>query len=166
MDGIDSKEAFIEAVGMAMAAQGLPRNAGRVLGALLVADPPERTAEELAEQLQASRGSISTMTRLLEGVGILARVSKPGDRRHYYRARRGGLAAATVQRVRGMRQMTDLLAQGLRLLDDAPPDSRRALEEMHDFYAYWSDETLRFAEDYLARIATTSSPADAAGDED
>jgi DNA-binding transcriptional regulator GbsR (MarR family) len=152
MDGPDSKEAFVEAVGVTMAAHGLPRNAGRVLGALLVADPPERTADELAEQLQASRGSISTMTRLLEGTGIVERVSRPGDRRHYYRCRRGGLAAATVQRVRGMRAMTELTSRGLRLLEGERPEARRALEDMHDFYAYWAEETLRLAEAYLERV--------------
>jgi DNA-binding transcriptional regulator GbsR (MarR family) len=148
----DSKGAFIEAFGVAMASQGLPRNAGRVLGALLVADPPEQTAEALAASLTASRGSISTMTRLLEGVGILERVSKPGERRHYYRVRRGGLARATAQRVHGMRAMADLAQRGLRLLEGERPEARHALEELSDFYTYWSEATIRLADAYLREV--------------
>jgi hypothetical protein len=152
-DDRDTPEAFVEAFGMAMAAQGMPRTAGRILGALLVADPPERTAEELATSLRASRGSISTMTRLLEGSGLVERVSRPGERRHYYRMRRGGLAEATAQRVRGMQVMADLARRGQRLLADAPRESRGALEELEAFYVYWADETVRLAERYLELAA-------------
>ncbi|MEJ2288705.1 MAG: MarR family transcriptional regulator, partial [Deinococcales bacterium] len=79
--------AFIEEIGLAIEGQGLPRMAGRVLGALLVADPPEQSADELVATLHASRSSVSTMTRLLEGAGLIERVSRPGDRKLYYRNR-------------------------------------------------------------------------------
>jgi DNA-binding MarR family transcriptional regulator len=152
VDGPATREEFVEAFGMTMAAQGMPRAAGRILGALLVAVPPERSAEELADTLQASRGSISTMTRLLESVGLVERVSRSGDRRHYYRMRRGGLAEATAQRVRGMRAMADLARRGQTLLADAPAESRLALEELEEFYDFWADETLRLAEAYLELV--------------
>ena len=52
---LKSKEAFIEEVSLALEQSGMQRMAGRVLAALLVAEPPEQTAEELADTLQASR---------------------------------------------------------------------------------------------------------------
>ena len=72
-------------MGMVMEAFGLPRMPGRVFGALLVADPPEQTAEELADTLQASRGAISGATTLLEAMGLIDRTRKPGDRKDYFR---------------------------------------------------------------------------------
>ena len=44
---------------------GLPPMAGRMWGWLLVCDPVEQTAGQLAEALHASRGSISGTGRML-----------------------------------------------------------------------------------------------------
>ena len=114
--------------------------AGRILGALLVADPPEQSAEELADTLQASRGSISTMTRLLEGPGLIERVARPGDRKVYYRNRPDAWYQATRREAGFLGRMRDLAAQALELLDDAPPEVRRGAEDMHEFYAFWERE--------------------------
>lgn len=65
----------------------LPRIAGKILGYLLVCDPATRTQAELAKVLCASRGSVSTMTRLLERFGWLERVSVRGQRQVCYRVR-------------------------------------------------------------------------------
>src|SRR5438445_13508540 len=70
---------------MLMATEGLPRMAGRILGLLLVCEPPERTAAELARELHASAGSISTMTRLLERAQLIERVSRAGERADRFR---------------------------------------------------------------------------------
>ena len=40
---------YVEEFGLLFGQFGLPRMFGRVLGVLMVADPPERSAEELAE---------------------------------------------------------------------------------------------------------------------
>jgi DNA-binding transcriptional regulator GbsR (MarR family) len=65
-------ERFIEELGMQFELEAAaPRMLGRVLGWLLVCDPPEQSAAELAERLQASKGSISTATRLLLRMGMI-----------------------------------------------------------------------------------------------
>lgn len=51
-----AKLEYIEEAGLLLERFGLPRMTGRVLGALLLAEPLEQTAEELAATLQASRG--------------------------------------------------------------------------------------------------------------
>ncbi len=55
---------------MVLSGFGMPRIVGRVLSALLIADPPEQTAEQLAKTLQASRGAISSGTTFLETMGL------------------------------------------------------------------------------------------------
>lgn len=75
----------MEDVALHFEESGLPRIAGRILGLLLVCDPPHRSAQELADQLGASKASISTMTRLLLSGVILEKVGLPGERATYYR---------------------------------------------------------------------------------
>lgn len=136
----DEKLEFIEEIGLAMESQGMPRMAGRILGALLMADPPEQSAEQLANVLQASRGSISTMTRLLEAPGLIERVSKPGDRKVYYRNRPDAWFQATRDQVTSITAMKRLAEKGLRLLEGANPEVRLGVEEMHEFLAFWERE--------------------------
>lgn len=75
---------FIEQLGLLMEADGLPRIAGRILGALLLAPEPE-SLDDLARQLAVSRASIRANARLLEQRRLIERVTAPGDRRGFYR---------------------------------------------------------------------------------
>ena len=72
---------FIEDMGDLMDEHGMPHMAGRVIGALLVCDPPHRSLDELAEELQASKGAISMSTQLLIRLGVIEKISIPGERR-------------------------------------------------------------------------------------
>lgn len=74
---------FIEQKGMEYQAEGLPRIAGRLMGLMLIEEGPFAFGH-LAERLKVSRGSISTNTRLLENLGVIERVSKPGERGDYF----------------------------------------------------------------------------------
>jgi len=77
-------ERFIELMGRHLEEEGLPRIAGRLMGALLI-NPQPATLDELAKQLGVSKASISSNARLLETHGIAERVTVPGDRRDFYR---------------------------------------------------------------------------------
>ncbi|MBA3470937.1 MAG: hypothetical protein H0T53_14985 [Herpetosiphonaceae bacterium] len=56
---------FVEKVGLLYEQVGLQRMAGRILGWLLICDPPAQSAADLAAALDASKGSISGITRQL-----------------------------------------------------------------------------------------------------
>ena len=75
---------------------GLSRMVGRLWGVLLIAEQEYLSTDELMVLTGASRGSISTAVRQLEGMGLVQRVTRAGDRRHYYRARD---AAALIEDV-------------------------------------------------------------------
>src|SRR5918997_56259 len=82
---MDSKTAdFIERMGLALEAEGLPRIAGRIFGLLLVTENC-RSLDQIAAELRVSKASVSTNARLLEQRGVLERNSRAGDRRDYYR---------------------------------------------------------------------------------
>ncbi|MEZ4612205.1 MAG: MarR family transcriptional regulator [Caldilineaceae bacterium] len=79
--GHEQKRQFLEDFALHMEHQGLPRMAGRILAWLLICDPPEQSMPDLVEVLQASKSSVSTMTRHLIQFGMIERVSLPGERR-------------------------------------------------------------------------------------
>ena len=81
---MNKEQRFVEDVGIFFEQRGVPRMAGRVLGWLLICDPPHQSVDELAEALLASKGSISTTTRLLIRLGMVVRTSLPGQRKDYF----------------------------------------------------------------------------------
>lgn len=141
---------YIEEMGLLMERFGLPRMTGRVLGALLMADPPEQTAEALANTLQASRGSISGATRTLEQLGFIDRVSKPGERKDYFRNRPNAWAEMTRQQTLGIKLFKEMAEKGLAIIDSDDPDVRRGLIEMLEFYDFWERELPKVFRDWEA----------------
>src|SRR5688500_16176061 len=74
---------FVERMGRLLEEDGMPRIGGRMFGYLMGHEGPF-WPDELAERLQVSKASISTNARLLEQLGMLERISAPGDRRDFY----------------------------------------------------------------------------------
>ena len=139
---------FIEEIGLFFEQRGVPRMAGRILGHLLICDPPQQSMDELATALQASKGSISTMTRLLIQLSLVERVALPGHRRDYFRIKAGAWTqalAGAISLLSGFRALAD---RGIRLVEDQPPEQRQRLQEMRDLYAFFEREFPRLLEQW------------------
>jgi DNA-binding transcriptional regulator GbsR (MarR family) len=136
---IRDEDTFIEAMARILGT-GMPPMAGRMWAYLAICEPPERTAAEIAERLQASRGSISTMAKFLEHIGLIRRGTKPGDRREYFSvppdAARGLMERSIVQ----LRAAREVLDAGLELVVDRPPESQARLRGLRDVYAFFERE--------------------------
>ena len=131
---------FIEEVGLLFEFTGLPRMAGRILGWLLICDPPHQSTGELAEVLQASKGSISTMIRLLIQAGMVERTGVPGKRRDYFRITLGTWSVLIEQRQAQIAAVRQLAEHGLELLAGEDCHRLARLREMRDFHAFFERE--------------------------
>jgi DNA-binding transcriptional regulator GbsR (MarR family) len=131
---------FIEDVGILYGDMGFPRMAGRIFGWLLLCEPPHQSAEQLATIVEASKGSISSMTRLLIQTGIIEKIGIPGRRDTYYRIRSGSWSELMRNRLAHLTAMRRLAERGLGLIADRTPESRQRLQELQDFYAFLERE--------------------------
>jgi DNA-binding transcriptional regulator GbsR (MarR family) len=131
---------FVEDVGLFFEQMGFPRMAGRILGRLLICDPPEQSAGQLADALQASKGSLSTMTRLLIQINLVERVGLPGRRRDYFRIRRGAWPHLIKTQMQVMTGLHQVVERGLVLVDGREPALNQRLLEAHDLYAFLERE--------------------------
>ncbi len=131
---------FIEEVGLLFELTGLPRMAGRILGWLLICNPPHQSTGELVQMLQASKGSISTMTRLLIQAGMVERMGMPGERRDYFRITLGTWSVLIKQRQAQIAAIRLLAERGLELLEGEDSHQLERLREMRDFHAFFERE--------------------------
>jgi DNA-binding transcriptional regulator GbsR (MarR family) len=142
-------EKFIEASGIQLELDvGAPRMVGRVLGWLLICDPPEQSAAELAENLQASRGSISTATRVLIRTGLIERVRHRGERFDRFVARPEGWDKMMWDESQ-VAEPRRVLQLGLDALRDEPSERRERLEELDRMYLWWEKRLPELREEYL-----------------
>jgi len=134
------KRSFVEELGLFFEQSGMPRMAGRILGWLLLSDPPHQSLNELAEALIASKGSISTTTRLLVQIGLIERISLPGVRHGYFRIRPSASQHLLKQGAEQVTVLRKLAERGLELLEAKASLTRQGLEEMRDMYAFFEGE--------------------------
>ena len=141
-DGFEEStpEAFVERVGEFYARIGMPRIAGRLLGWLLICEPPHQSAEQLSDAIGASRASISNMLRLCMGTGLVESMGQPGERKTYYRVRPGAWAAALHDSTAKFTAMREIAEAGLAVLGDAPVEQRGRLEGMRELYGFFEEE--------------------------
>ena len=141
------KQDYIEEFSMLMEGFGLPRMAGRVFAALLVADPPEQSSEDLAEQLQASRGGISGAVQLLETMGFIERTRKLGERKDFFRNKPNAWYEAMKREIMMLTQLTSLIEKGLEVVDSDEPEVTRGLRDMQELMLFFEKRIpLMFAE--------------------
>jgi DNA-binding transcriptional regulator GbsR (MarR family) len=131
---------FVEDFSLYFEQMGYPRMAGRILGWLLICDLPVQSAGELADVLQASKGSLSTMTRLLIQTGLIERAGLPGQRRDYFRIKAGAWPQLIRSQLQSMIGLHQNVERGLALLQDRDPSLQERLREAHDLYAFLERE--------------------------
>ena len=136
---IEDEDAFIEEAARVWGA-GMPPMAGRMWAYLAICEPPEQTAAEIAERLQASRGSVSGMARLLEQIGLIRRATRSGDRREYFSIPPDALRRLMDIAIIRLRQTREVADAGLALIEDRPPDSQARLRDLRDLYGFFERE--------------------------
>src|SRR4029079_10563276 len=118
-------------------------------GYLLICEPPEQTAAQIAEALRASRGAISGTARLLEGPGLIRRTTRRGDRREYFSAPAEALDSMLASAGSIYRQMREIAERGLAVTQGRSPESRARLQEFHDVMAFVEQEVPRVIGEFL-----------------
>jgi DNA-binding MarR family transcriptional regulator len=132
----DRQAAFVEEMGQYLGSLGMTPMSGRMLAWLLICDPAEQTAAQLAESLRASRGAISGAARSLETAGFIRRARRRGDRREHFSVPPGAIRALIAGAGQIYHRLEVITAHGIGVVADLPPPKRERIEEFHDFVAY------------------------------
>jgi len=134
------ESSFVEEMGQFLASLGMTPMAGRMWGWLLICEPEEQTAAEIAAALGASRGAISGTARILANAGLVRRMTRRGDRREYFSAPPEALDSMLGSAAAIYRQMRQIAARGLAATADRPSEARARLQEFHDVMAFVEQE--------------------------
>ena len=145
---ISPERQFAEEMGVVGEQVGMAPMVARLLGWLLICDPPQQSISEMASALGVSRASVSIATRLLEGPGWIRRTPVPGARGYYFEIVPDSFTQMPAAEMFGLLRRT--LEKGLAALPDPTAERAARLQDAHHFYAYVEAEVPRMIERYRA----------------
>lgn len=116
------------------------RTAGRILGWLMICEPPHRSATGLIEELEVSAGSVSTQVRLLEGLKFVERLTFPGDRATYYQMKQDVWVEVMSSEMDHLQRMKAILAAGSEVVPTERPERLTDVGVIAEFFIdLWPD---------------------------
>ena len=119
---------------------------GRVLGWLLVCDPPEQSAAQARRGAGRELGAISGATAALVRMRLVERLGIRGERADRFRMRPEAWDNAV--REPGAAEARALLATGLEALAAEPASRRSRLEELDALYEWWESRMPEIFEEW------------------
>lgn len=140
MHPTDRELDYVDEVAASFEREGLPLITGRVIGWLLISEPAEQSAAQLAGVLGVSRSSISTATRMLTPGGLVERVRRRGERVELFRIAPDGWSRMLADRHARTTAFREVLERGLDVLDGEPDGRRERLAHVHELYRFLEAE--------------------------
>jgi DNA-binding transcriptional regulator GbsR (MarR family) len=155
---------LVEEYGLFFEEMGNTRMEGRVMGWLLLADPPVQSLTEIADGLGVSKAAVSTAARSLLQVRAVERVSEPGQRGDFYRSIPGKLE--NVLRPDLITTMGRLVDRSLVLVADKEQQQSNymLLHEMRDFIDFLEAEIPGLMSRWQTRLARKQAGTCSGGD--
>ncbi len=137
-------EDFGRRIGRAM---GWPPMAGRTAGVLMLAEEP-LTLAQLQHALDASKGSVSEMTRLLMVNGVVERIKEPGRRQLVYRWRADAWVGCLQHQLGATTELLELVENSTQRTVDLSALQRGRLGDMHDYYRFMASRMADLLDEY------------------
>lgn len=148
--GLDAHDALVEEFGTHVGrAMGWPPMAGRAAGVLMLSERP-LTMAQLQEELDASKGSVSEMTRLLIANGTVERFKEPGSRQFVYRWRDDAWIGCLQHVLASTTELRELAERAQTPGAAMSAEQRDRLIEMREYYRIMVGRLETLLEDYTA----------------
>jgi DNA-binding transcriptional regulator GbsR (MarR family) len=136
----EKKKAFVDEASLVFEEQGHSRISGQILAWLHVCEPEAQSFSDLVKHLNVSKASISNMTRLLLQSGFIEKVRKPGERQTYFRLVDHAWCKVMERQIEIMSELRNISAKYKNELASTGEGDIDRLNEMHDFYAFVTEQ--------------------------
>lgn len=136
---------ILDEMGTMMEKIGLPKDAGRVFGWLLICDPPCQTTDEIALALEMDREIAGQMGEMLAQFGLGEKVSLPDKQCFVLKP----VDELMQQRMKTLGEFRKSLDEAYEAMKDQP-DRVGRLKDFRDLYATFEEELPKIIERWEA----------------
>ncbi|HYF01802.1 MAG TPA: MarR family transcriptional regulator [Patescibacteria group bacterium] len=142
----EKQKELIEKLGVRMEQIGIAPAPARVSALLFVSDETELTFDDIQHALNLSKSSVSNAINLLLTMGQIEYVTRPGERKRYFRSRVMNWQENMLNDIKERLAFKDLMMEVLEQRPDSTPEFNRHLREMIRFMEYLFKEIERLFE--------------------
>lgn len=142
----------VEKIGIVCDKDGFPPLAGRLLGYLMLAEPPHKTFDEIVEFLDASKSAVSNTLKFLESQKMIEYITFPGDRKRYFRMAVNSWPEVMMDKMDWLRMMQKQVRTVLQMRSDKYPEFNEGLQNIHELYEIFIEEMPLLIEKWKNRI--------------
>ncbi|TVQ43374.1 MAG: MarR family transcriptional regulator [Saprospirales bacterium] len=131
---------FVEKLARNLDSLGLSKISGVIIAYFIFSNRDELEFDELVEQLNVSKASISNNLRTLEKIGFIYRYRKSGQRKSYYQLGALDMKTMMMERMKSIEAFRDIMKKGVELSSDENENTQRFLRGITHFYDWLLQE--------------------------
>lgn len=149
----------VEEIGIFYETTGLTPMEARVFALLLLADPPEMEFFAIQEFLQASKSTVSNALKRLMNEGRVDYITRPGDRKRYFRISSQKWLESLQSRLSNMTPFVETMKKVIEIRQQADtPEFNRELCQIQDYFLYLEEELPRVVADWDQKSMNGTRP--------
>lgn len=156
---IPNIENKVEEIGIFYESTGLTPMEARVFALLLLSDPPEQDFYAIQDFLHASKSTVSNALKRLINEGRIDYITRPGDRKRYFRISPQRWLSEMQSRIGNMSPTVDVMRKVIEIRSDA--DTPAFNEELCSILRY-----LEYLNEELPQVVANWDPEDGPKSED
>ena len=136
----ESQYDLLARIGVFFERQGLQPAVSRIIGLLLLSEPPQLSFEDIQQQLKISKSAVSNALNLLITMELVDYVTHHGERKRYFKIRTDAWQRTVNGHLRGILDLSKLLTEIKEQRTTAHADIVKHLDEVIDFHVFFYEE--------------------------
>lgn len=136
----ENQKQLIEKIGVHLESEGLSPAAARIMALLVVADEVEITFEDIYPSLGISKSTASSAINMLLTIGRIEYITKPGDRKRYFRSKIGNWFSAFENKIVQVHEARILFKEVLEQRTKETKEFNRSLALLINFMDFMEAE--------------------------
>lgn len=149
----DEIKAIVEKIGVLFEKNGFSPVGGRIIGLLLVSEPPHRTFDEFVEFLGASKSSVSNSINFLMEQGVIDYFTQPGDRKRYFTFVKDGWFIMIEKKLGFMIAMGEILKDVIKFRCGDNEEFERELNHIIEMHKDFINEMREILSKYRVKFS-------------
>lgn len=136
----ENQKQLIEKIGVHLETEGLSPAAARIMALLVVADEVEITFDDIYPSLGISKSTASSAINMLLTMGRIEYITKPGDRKRYFRSKIGNWFSTFESKIVQVRDARILFKEVLEQRTKETKEFNKSLSLLISFMDFMESE--------------------------
>lgn len=142
------KQRQVERIGVGFEKAGVPPVGARIIGLLMMAEPPYLSFDDLVEATQASKSSVSNALKILQTEGLVDYITFSGDRKRYFQLYSSTWLEILKDRMKGFTSLREIIIETMAMRSSQYPEFNHTLEEVAKLYGELEKQMMRVIENW------------------